>query len=803
MNWALWTLLFANLAVLAALLWLLRVMRTALRSEPDATGEAGLRLSRLEAVLSSLPDPLLVVDAEMNVFEEFAPSFGPLTRGLLREMPEAHAAEVRRRVHAAITERHAEHYRFSVGERSYEVAAAPLSSGPLAPGAALLAIREVTSQVNSDEALRRLASRNHAVLRSAMDGFFVVGEDQRFIEVNDAYCRMTGYSAAELLERKLSDLEVTDLPGARLAAQARTGLNHFITAHRHKDGPIVHLENSITVLRDQGRKILVGFVRDVTARRRAEETLRESEQRYRALFEESHDAILIASPDGMVIDVNPALLRLTGCGRAEVIAKHLHDRFVDVADRERVTNALVKAQGLRDIPIRVRRRDGGVVACELSIAMRHGPAGQTLGVQAILRDVSEQQRADDERRRLEHQFHISQKRESLGMLAGGVAHDFNNFLVGVLCNVSLAMEKIRQDREVRPHLQKVLNASRRASELARLMLAYSGQPSVDAKPLDLTTLVNDMADFLRAALPKTVSLTLQLTDGLPRVRADAGQLQQVIMNLIINGAEAIGAQPGTVRLTTSRLDLTEQAAKTEFADQKLVPGHYVVLQVADSGCGMSPETLSRIFDPFFTTKFTGRGLGLAALLGIVRGHDGAVRVESRVNEGTTFTVLLPAIAVAPAPSPARDAPAPIPAGSTVLVIDDEADIREVVEAILGRHGVNVLAAAGGRDGIDLFRAHQGEIDLVLLDLTMPIMSGEQVLHELLSIDPQARVVLSTGYSEREAGQRFASERLAGFMQKPYTAEMLVDKLARAMNGTAPRERGEARSTPEAASATAD
>jgi CheY-like chemotaxis protein len=312
------------------------------------------------------------------------------------------------------------------------------------------------------------------------------------------------------------------------------------------------------------------------------------------------------------------------------------------------------------------------------------------------------------------------------------------------------------------------------------MLAYAGLATCDVQVMDLNGLVQEMADFAIAAVPKKVALHIATAPGLPLVQADSGQIQQVIMNLLINAAEAIGEDGGDVTVSTWAEELDAARLAAEFADQKLAAGQYVCLEVKDTGCGMTSETLSRMFDPFFSTKFAGRGLGLSAILGIVRAHHGAITVTSQLEVGTVFRVLLPAAAArANAVRPEKKCDR-LPRGSTVLVIDDEEDIRDVVESVLGSRGIKVLAAKDGYHALRIFKQHAHEVDAVLLDMNMPGMSGEAVFQELLAIRPDVKVILSTGYSEQEAALRFADRPLAGFVHKPYTASTLVDQIGLAI-----------------------
>jgi len=383
-----------------------------------------------------------------------------------------------------------------------------------------------------------------------------------------------------------------------------------------------------------------------------------------------------------------------------------------------------------------------------------------------------------DRKRSEETIRRAAKDESLSVLAGGVAHDFNNLLVAMLGHSSLALTRMPPESPARASVEKVIHAAGRAADLTRQMLAYSGKGHLEVRPLELNRLIDENLHLFAAGMPKSVRLVRQLQDDLPPIRADLGQIQQVVMNLVLNAAEAIGEKSGQVTVRTGRKTLEEDGSHySRLTRVPLPPGSYVLLEVHDDGRGMDAQTLPRIFDPFFTTKFTGRGLGLAAVLGIVRGHRGGISVYSELGRGTTFKLLFPAAGSPPAqPKPA---PAVEPqAGGLVLVIDDEAVVRDAVEAMLRSQGFAVLLAASGGEGVGLYRARKDEIRLVLLDLSMPGIGGLETFDLLREIDPAVRVVLCSGYNEVEATRTFVGKGLAGFVQKPYDAAALAAALRR-------------------------
>jgi nitrogen-specific signal transduction histidine kinase/CheY-like chemotaxis protein len=410
-------------------------------------------------------------------------------------------------------------------------------------------------------------------------------------------------------------------------------------------------------------------------------------------------------------------------------------------------------------------------------------------VPAIERELRESEMRR-ERRDLEEQLRHAQKLESLGVLAGGVAHDFNNLLTGILGNASLALEVLAPPEPARTMLHDVIRASERAADLTRQLLAYAGKGQFVIQRVHLSELVRDIADLIRSSIPRLVELRMELSPNLPPIDGDASQIQQLVMNLVLNAGEAIGNSHGTVLVRTAPFDVDERGSSRNGND--LPPGRYVMLEVEDTGCGMEERTVAHIFDPFYTTKFTGRGLGLAAAQGIVRAHKGSIRVISAPNIGSTFRILLPGSAVADLNQPARAqaASAASLAGSgTVLVVDDESIVRRTVRASLERYGYQVAEAAHGREALDLLHTHGQDYSLIVLDLMMPVMGGEETFEELKRIRPEIPVILSSGYDEQEATSKFKGKSIAGFIQKPYTAARLAEKIKKVLGNAAPAASG--------------
>lgn len=400
-------------------------------------------------------------------------------------------------------------------------------------------------------------------------------------------------------------------------------------------------------------------------------------------------------------------------------------------------------------------------------------------------DITQQKRAEEDRLDMERRLLHSQKLESLGVLAGGIAHDFNNLLMAVLGNLDIAATDTPPDSPVQDHIRNAMAATRRATELTRQMLAYSGKGQFIIKPINISELAEENAHLLRASIPRTVRFDFHLDRTVPPILGDPGQVQQVVMNLITNAAEAIGESDGVVSLTTGVQDCDDAYLQQCRDDEHHLPGAYVFVEVADTGCGMDQEASRRLFEPFFTTKFTGRGLGMSAVMGIVRGHHGGIVVESEVGAGTRIRVLFPVNPVHPSrpdslpKSSTPDSPAAKQAMSgLVLLVDDEKMVRDLCQTMLHRLGFNTITAADGEEALECFKRHAGEIACIVLDLTMPRLDGAATFERIQQIQPGAKVILCSGYTQQEAMKLFPCSGLAGFIQKPYRIQNLRDALER-------------------------
>ncbi|MCE1230102.1 MAG: response regulator [Firmicutes bacterium] len=502
-------------------------------------------------------------------------------------------------------------------------------------------------------------------------------------------------------------------------------------------------------------------------------SLREALERNRSHLAYSPLAVIETDAQGRVREWNPSAERIFGWNRSEVVGG-LFDFVVSFEWIIDVIEGRVDIEHGQVLVEEAITRQGQAIICEWHCAPLKDGEGQHLGAIFLAQDVTERLQNEESLRQ-------SQKLESLGVLAGGIAHDFNNLLSAVMGNAELAKGHLNQgDRSmVETSMDRIVSASQRGADLSRQLLAYTGKAPFQVKPLDFNDLIRDMSTLLSVSISKKVELMLELQEDLSPVNGDGGQLQQVIMNLVINASEAMGEGSGHVTLRTRMRELKAPEIAASWAGQALAPGSFVEFQVKDDGCGMDSATLRRIFDPFFTTKFTGRGLGLSALVGIVRAHEGGFKVESSPGVGTTFTILLPAGAMLPKDTQVADLCEEEPTVTgTILVVDDEMELRELLRSSLESMGFQVLEAQDGLEALALTKEHADLIRLVVLDMTMPRMDGVETLRHLRAIKPHLKVILSSGYSEFQAQDSLKENAPDAFLQKPFRLRELVQLVQR-------------------------
>lgn len=639
---------------------------------------------------------------------------------------------------------------------------------------------------STEEALRRSEEKFRKHVECSTDVIFTLNAEGVFVFVSPAWERHFGYSVNEILGRSFTLFVHPDdlLPlGEYLKHVLDSGQAETSPPYRVKciDGTWRLFEANGSTFVDSGEELhFIGVGHDITERKIAEEALEESWERYRGLSEAGFETIFF-SEKGICTEQNKNAALMFGYSDSEAIGR-AGTEWIIPEDRDLVMKNM--ASGYEEpYEVTALRKNGTTFPALIRAKMMHY-RGKNVRVTS-LSDISDRKKAEEDRLNLERQLLHSQKLESLGVLSGGIAHDFNNLLHALLGNLDIALMRLPQDVPVRKNIDQAIKAAVHAAQLTNMMLAYSGKGLFVIKPLNLTELMEENATMLEAAIPKSITLEQCLDSALPIIKADAGQLQQVIMNLITNASEAIGDQGGKIRLSTGVKDFDQDTLNSSRLAEKQAAGRYVWMEVCDSGCGMNEEILQKLFDPFFTTKFTGRGLGMSAVLGIIRAHKGAFLVESRMGVGTNIQVLFPVVDDHPNEADQVIESEFTESGSVgysvkVLVVDDEDMIRDVSTAMLEELGYETLAAASGEEAVELFRRESVNIDLVLLDQVMPGMDGVTVFKELRLIRQDIKVLLASGFSQQEVSERFSGLGLNGFLPKPYTLKDLTEELSRVL-----------------------
>ena len=643
-------------------------------------------------------------------------------------------------------------------------------------------LRDITRRKETELALHQSEEHLRTIVELEPECVKLLSPEGKLIDMNPAGLAMIGArSLDEIRGRLMSDFIVPE-DRARFFVMHRRALNGETVrcefSMQGLCGTLRRVETNVVPYRDVRREIIgvLGITRDITKRKQAEEALREREERLRVALAASGTGTFRWDIRSNVLTWDEALDSLFGLPPGMttrslenfVAAVHPDDRLAVVELCERC--ALDGADF--EMEFRVVRPDGSVRWLDDRGKTFLDAAGRPLHMTGACVDITARKQAEFEREKLDRKVQETQKLESLGVLAGGIAHDFNNLLTTILGNASLGAMDLPASSPVQECLTQIIEASHRAADLCKQMLAYSGRGRFVVQTLDLGQLLEDTAQMLRISISKKAVLRFRLEKDLPSVEVDATQIRQIIMNLVINASEAIGDKSGVICISTGLTRVDRGYLAATFLDPSLPEGEYVFIEVSDNGSGMSAETQAKIFDPFYTTKFTGRGLGLAAVLGIVRGHKGAMKVYSELCRGSTFKLLFPAVRdVSETPAAMLAA---MPAGAatwrgngTVLVVDDEETMRSTVARMLRHLGLDPVLVADGREAVEIFRATPSRFALVLLDLSMPHMDGEQTFAELRRLRPDVRVVLMSGFNAQEAMVRFTGKGLASFVQKPF------------------------------------
>ncbi|MDQ6980577.1 MAG: MHYT domain-containing protein [Ghiorsea sp.] len=517
--------------------------------------------------------------------------------------------------------------------------------------------------------------------------------------------------------------------------------------------------------------LIVSLMDETISSVKAKLLAEEHSKRLASVIEHADELVIVTDVEGVITYVNPAFESASGFSAEETIGETLALVLGDeegLKKHQEILKELELGKPVLSI-LSNKAKNSNLYEVAQNAFPLYDNNDCINGFAIIQRDITLQ-------KKVEKKLHHADRVSSLGVLAGGIAHDFNNILTAILGNASLAVKKVHADEPVYKHIDNIVQASHSAADLCRQMLAYSGKGKFVVEPINFSSLVRNMTKLIEVSIPKRVALHYEMPDKLSLIDADAAQLQQVVLNLLTNAAEAMDGKEGRITLVTGEMYADADYLLGAYGDAEKNEGDYVFLEVSDTGCGMSKEVQRQMFDPFFTTKFAGRGLGMSAMLGIVNGHQGALRVYSEEDKGTTFKLIFP-VSSATEEKKIKPTEARLNnASGLVLVIDDEEFICETACAMLEDMGYSVVTALGGKQGVEVFKEHQDNIQFVLLDMTMPDMDGKECFRLLRVIKPDVQVILSSGYNEQEATSQFVGRGLAGFIQKPYSEHVLSEKV---------------------------
>ncbi len=655
---------------------------------------------------------------------------------------------------------------------------------------------EITDRKQAEDSLRESEERFRNIVTSAPIGIFIydLKDDGKltFIDSNQAASSILGVDCSKFvgmtIEEAFPPLTETEIPDIyrEVAATGKIWQTEQVS-YKHEE---IEGAYQVTAFRGATNRAVIMF-QDITLRKQAEDELLEKSANMSAIIENTADSIWTINRSYEVVYMNSvweaAFFASFGIHiePGHVVLDKLPDALRPIW-KERYDRALANERFdiIEEIPL-----DTGSVHVEVAfnpIVVNNS----VVGVSVFGRDVTERKEAEKKRLLMEQELLQTQKLESLGVLAGGIAHDFNNILMGILGYADLALSEMDPYETSREYVKGINDSARQAADLVKQMLAYSGKGKFSLEPINLNHLIEDTVQMLTISISKNVVLKFNYSSEPGFLEGDPSQLRQIIMNLVINASEAIGKRSGVIAVTTGSMYCDkEYIDSTGFETQvshkeRIAEGMYLFLEISDTGIGMKKSTLDRLFEPFYTTKYTGRGLGLSAVLGIVRGHHGMIKIYSEEGKGTSFKVLFPLYGGDDGQKAPTETTGVIDDGwqgeGTFLIADDEEAVRTVGKHMLKKLGFEVLTADDGRIAVELFKKHAKDIVGVLLDLTMPHKDGAQVFQEIRQIKPDVKVILSSGYNEQDATQQFVGKGLAGFIQKPYVSRDLVKKIKEIM-----------------------
>jgi two-component system, cell cycle sensor histidine kinase and response regulator CckA len=633
----------------------------------------------------------------------------------------------------------------------------------------LALMQDITQRKQVQEALQESEERFRLTFQTSPDSININRlSDGLYLDVNDGFTAITGYSREEVIGKSSLELEIWHTPQDRqrlVESLKQTGyVSNLEAKFRFKDGTVITGLMSARVIMLKGEPHIVSITRNIEEWRRTQEALRESERRYRTLFEESIDGVYSVLREGEITDANTSFCKLFGYTRKEMIGKDIRELYIDPADRPKFQEEIEKNGFVKDYEVKFRKSDGTEIDCLLTSSVHFGQDGSIVGYRGILRDLTS-------RKALQKQLLQAQKMEAIGTLAGGMAHDFNNLLQAILGYSDLLIMKKGPGDPDRKKLEVIQHAARDGADLVSRILTFSRRVESRTRPIDLNEEIRKAQKLLRRTVPRMIEIKLVLAEALAIIDADPAQVEQVLLNLVVNAQHAM-PNGGQLLIETRNVSLSDEYLQTHLGAK---PGHYVLLTVSDNGVGIEYDVLDRIFEPFFTTKTDGEGtgLGLSMVHGIISQHGGYIRCYSEPGMGTSFKIYFPVSAGELISDLTLTREMPAFGTETVLLVDDDDRIRELGRQMIEMGGYQVIVARSGEEALKMYPLHREEISLIILDLIMPGMGGRRCLEELLRIDPNVRVLVATGYSPNAVGQVETGRGARGFISKPYDAKDIL------------------------------
>ena len=651
-------------------------------------------------------------------------------------------------------------------------------------------VRDINEQKNAEfqrevalESLKDSEERYKTLIEHFMDGVIVHAEN-KIVYVNPASIKIMGRGQKKdfFLGRNISDFVHPDSlkdmwKRVKQVYDKKSNVGLIEEKFIRTDGKIINVEVMASMINYAGKPASLVVFKDITERKASEIKLEHSEESYKDLFNNAIDSIYIQDENGIFLDVNQGAVDMYGYTKKFLIGK-TPDILAAPGknDMEMVKNCLAKALKGESQQFEFwGKRKTGEIFPKIVRLSRGKFFGKNV-IYAFSLDISERKRAEEERFIIEAQIRHTQKLESLGILAGGIAHDFNNLLTGILGNAGLARMEVTPGNPVLNSIKNIETTAIRAADLCNQLLAYSGKGKFLILPININNVIKEMTKLLEASLPKKIRIKYVLSKELPVIEVDVSQIRQIIMNLILNASDSIGNKEGIITISTGvSEELSKKKGANFFLMENIKPGKYVHFEITDNGKGIDKKLTERIFDPFFTTKSNGKGLGLSAVIGIVKSHGGLISIKSEKNKGTEFRICIPESVKVPIDDGFEHLSSKKWEGEgTILVADDERSIRTLCSKILERSGFKVITAVNGNDAIRKFTDHSDEIVLVLIDMTMPEKNGIEVMREITAIQPGIKAILSSGYTKNEAIENFSRLGFREFLPKPYSPEKLIN-----------------------------